>query len=192
MVAVLDTALGAERPERFGLPVVQIERSSPRLLDRAPRGLRDVLAASEQKLHRPRTPDSGNLRQPHDPRRLPENRRRTVLFGSIVEFAGVDLAGLDVEAAKQVEPGSEHVRRHPKRAIEGADDAVVGAQAEHVQPECAQAPHVCDLTAREEHALRHPRCGASGLERGIRAAHDKCVGPVGLESSTVGCGAPNS
>ena len=44
---------------------------------------------------------------------------------------------------EQIQAGAQHVRRHPERAVERADHAIVAAQAEQVEPQRAQArlPH---------------------------------------------------
>src|SRR5438128_3179667 len=47
-----------------------------------------------------------------------------------------------------------------------------------MQPQRAQASHVGDFTAREEHSLRKCRRRACRLKRRVRAAHEKRVGTV--------------
>src|SRR5262249_55233177 len=109
--------------------------------------------AREQELQRPGTLRPGDFREPDHPRRFPENHRRVIRPGAVVEFARVDLPGLDVKTAEHVDSRTQYVRRDPERAIERTAHAVRWPQPQHMEPDGAEASHVGNFPTCEEDAL---------------------------------------
>src|SRR5262249_19710821 len=124
VITIFPFTFRGEGSERFGLAIAEIKRRAPSCLNEAARVFIHILAAAEEQLHRPRAALVGNFRQTQQPAWLAKNSFRSTRTRALIKFRRLDLPRLDVKTFQKLHGHLQNNRRHPKRRIIRAEDAV--------------------------------------------------------------------